>query len=148
MFGFGRKSKEKRSKEVRSESEEVAAPLPEAKADPAAVAVVARSVAVPESPYITPYPFTECPPKILTAYASSVYTANEGRLLTIELTKVCENSPLMILSVTIAVPLLVFSPILLARATGAFVLHLQLALFCIQIDGRVVQREFIRVSVL
>lgn len=45
---------------------------------------------MPGSTLSTPYPFTECPPKILTAYASSVYNANEGRLLTIEMEKVSD----------------------------------------------------------
>lgn len=79
MFGgFFKKSKKKKNKEVKEEEEKL----------PDEEVIVVKKRNIPVSPYITPYPFTECPPKILTAYASSVYNANEGRLLTIEMEKV------------------------------------------------------------
>ena len=110
MFGFGKKSKDKKSKKNKevslTEEEESKDVIPED-------VIVVKKRNIPVSPYITPYPFTECPPKILTgsdmmaattsldlirskiiifsscsAYASSVYNANEGRLLTIEMEKV------------------------------------------------------------
>lgn len=52
------------------------------------VAAILKRLAIPESPYSSPFPFPDAPPKILTAYAKSVYNANEGRLLTIEMEKV------------------------------------------------------------
>ena len=60
----------------------------ESKRETEDITTLVAKLDIPVSPYTTPYPFTECPPKILTAYASSVYNANEGRLLIIEMEKV------------------------------------------------------------
>ena len=38
--------------------------------------------------FTSPYPFTDCSPEVLTAYANSVHNANEGRLLINEMEKV------------------------------------------------------------
>jgi hypothetical protein len=103
MFGFGKK-KDKKEKKSKGRSKEVNESIVESNALTSLqneskvstnqnnvvedVAAIMKRLDIPESPYSSPYPFPDCPPKILTAYASSVYNANEGRLLTIEMEKV------------------------------------------------------------
>jgi hypothetical protein len=82
-------TKEEKGQEIQSTEESKLTTHQEGKTEiEEEVAVVAARREIPVNPYSSPYPFSECQPKVLTAYASSVYNANEGRLLTIEMEKV------------------------------------------------------------